>query len=152
MARLSFSANELNDLSKLSKEYCEKDLDNLYKCFREAHTRLFNEINAWLYTYNKVYPKLENSRNTLIVYNKAGELYCKGSITLDRVDLFEEYYKEYQSILSKMYFNNKLMTDIRTFAVFLNSKKKEVVEKQSSLYGLYSEAYKQLNEEEIYEG
>ena len=152
MARLSFSAELLNDLSKVSNECYKEDLDKLYKCFREAHTRLFNEINAWLFTYDRVYPKLENNKDAFVVYKKARELYYKGSMIFDRVDLFDDYYKEYQSVVRLLRNYNEIIIGTRTLVSILNQKKEIMVKHLSSLYGLYSEAYKQLNEEEIYEG
>lgn len=151
MARLSFSAELLNDLSKVSNECYKEDLDKLYKCFREAHTRLFNEINAWLFTYDRVYPKLENNKDAFVVYKKARELYYKGSIILDRVDLFDDYSKEYQGTIMPIR-EKDTISSIHTLVAVLNHKKEVMIKHLSSLYGLYSEAYKQLNEEEIYEG
>ena len=46
MARLSI--NDLNNLSGVS----EKELESLYKEFRRAHTKVFNDIQGWVDTFD----------------------------------------------------------------------------------------------------
>lgn len=146
MARLSI--DDLNNLSGVSKE----NLDELYGCFRDAHTKMFNNINAWLNLYEKWVSRLETSEDNVFIYTKARSLYYKGSMVLDEVDLFDEFCNEYHSTLASIKGNNEVISNVATLRSVLRMKKKDVIERLSMLYGLYSEAYELLDEEEIYEG
>lgn len=150
MARLSIT--DLNDLSGVSDE----DLENLYKQFRTAHTKLFNDINRWISLCDKAldyFGKLDNTYdNDTIVYKSAKELYYKGSLILDDVDMFDYYTGEYQSVLAKLHNKDDLIRNIRALWSVLSNNKKGVVERLSDCYGMYSEAYDRLNKEDTYEG
>lgn len=150
MARLSIE--DMNNLSGVSKE----DLDSVYKQFRAAHTKIFNKINKWISLCDKAFEyfnKLDNTYdNDIVVYKTAKELYYKGSLILDDVDLFEYYTHEYQSILTKLANKDKNISEIRTLCSILNNNKKGIIDRLSECYGMYSEAYDRLNKEDTYEG
>lgn len=150
MARLSIT--DMNNLSGVSDE----DLNKLYKQFRNAHTKIFNDINKWISLCDKAleyFSKLDNTYdNDAIVYKTAKELYYKGTLILDDVDLFEYYTQEYQSVLTKLINKQDIISNIRALFSVLNNNKKGIVERLSDCYGMYSEAYDRLNKEETYEG
>jgi len=149
MARLSIE--DMNNLSGVSEE----DLDKLYKQFRAAHTKIFNDINKWISLCDKALEylnKLDNTYdNDIIVHKTAKEMYYKGSLILDDVDLFEYYTHEYQSILTKLN-NNKMIGNTMVLLEILKNNKQPVVNRLSECYGMYSEAYDRLNKEDTYEG
>lgn len=149
MARLS--VNDLNNLSGVS----DVELDKVKKLFRKAHTKVFNDINGWKRDYANKFPVLKsiegsNTYHDSIVYKVARELYYSGSLLLDDIDLFEEYTIEYQSVLTKLMKNNDVR-DVRILLSLVQKERKVIIKCLSDYYGLYSEAYKRLNEEEEYE-
>lgn len=144
MARLS--VNDLNNLSGIS----DNELEKLYNTYREAHTKLFNDINNWVVKYEIVSSRLDDIAGTsytndYIVYNKARELYYSGTIILDNVDLFDEYTKSYKELLTYM---KQDITNIINLVLFLMQSKKKIINRLSECYGMYSEALERLNEEE----
>ena len=146
MARLS--VNDLNNLSGISND----ELDKVYKLFRKAHTKLFNDINNWKNDYTKKYPVLKsiegtNNYNDSIVYKTARELYYGGSMILDDIELFEEYTADYQCVLEKCT-KKDLIQEVRVLLSLLQKEKSVIIKCLSDYYGMYSEAYDRLNEEE----
>ena len=144
MARLS--VNDLNNLSGISNN----ELNKLYDIYREAHTKLFNDINNWVVKYETISSKLDEIAGTTYendckVYKVARELYWSGGIILDNVDLFDDYTKSYKEFLSCLRCNTKNITEL---VLLLMSSKKKILDRLSQCYGLYSEAYKRLYEEE----
>lgn len=142
MARLS--VNDLNNLSGMSSEA----FDIVYKEYRKAHTKLLNDLIHWSKYFDEFKSWVDNINNTYLVYKKGQEVYYKGSIILDSLDLFDKYSSEFTSILYKA---NMSDSEIRALNHILKKQRKIVIEKLSECYGIYSEAFNEI-EEENYEG
>ena len=146
MARLSIG--DLNNLSGVS----EKELESLYKEFRRAHTKVFNDIQGWVDTFDVSAPDLHKKEgrglySDVTVYQTARQMYYEGTLVLDNVDLFSEYTSRYQSLLSTVK-KESMIPEIRKLDVVLKVKKKEIIDRLSECYGMYSEAYDRLEEED----
>ena len=142
MARLSVS--DLNNLSGMSNEA----FDIVYKEYRKAHTKLLNDLIHWSKYFNGFKSWVDNIDDVYLIYKKGQEVYYRGSIILDSLDLFDKYSSEFTSILYKA---NMSDSEIRALNHILNKQRKVVIEKLSECYGIYSEAFKEI-EEENYEG
>lgn len=142
MARLS--VNDLNNLSGVSND----SFDIVYKEYRKAHTKLLNDLVQWCKYFDRFKAWVDKNDNTYSIYRKGQELYYKGSMVLDSLDLFDKYSNEFISLMQK---TNRNISDVRALSYLLKKERKIVIEKQSECYGIYSEAYKEIKEE-YYEG
>ena len=135
MARLSI--NDLNNLSNVNN-----DEEKLYKQFRRAHTLLYNKMNNWVNNYNKKLDMVKN-KDDYTIYKTLQEYYYEGSMLLDSIDLFDEFTKDYLSLL---YYLKKSDKEIKALLQVLKNIRKPMITKMSECYGMYSEAYSRLNE------
>lgn len=142
MARLS--VNDLNNLSGMSSEA----FDIVYKEYRKAHTKLLNDLINWGKYFDEFKSWVGSINNTYLVYKKGQEVYYKGSIILDSLDLFDKYSNEYISLMQKASHD---VSEIMVLSHILKKQRKIVIEKLSECYGIYSEAFNEV-EEENYEG
>lgn len=140
MARLSI--NDLNNLSGVSDD----KLDNLYKCFRSAHTRLLSRIVKWSRKYAKEYSRMKDYDNYR-KYKTARRLYYSGTMILDDVDIFMEYLGNYVSLLSALR-KHEDIKNVRMIGRMLEYKKRDIVDFLPSCYEIWNEAYNILYEEE----
>lgn len=146
MARLSI--NDLNNLSGVS----DKELESLYKEFRRAHTKVFNDIQGWVDTFDVSAPDLHKKEalgyhEDIVVYNIARKMYYDGTLVLDSADLFDEYARKYHNLLNTLK-KSKEISEVMKLTQVLMVKKKEIIDRLSECYGLYSEAYDRLEEED----
>lgn len=151
MARLSIS--DLNNLSGVSDE----ELNNLYNEFRNAHTKLLNDIHKWIDVFNTSIPEMykheaRSCNDDIKIYRTARRMYYEGSIIIDNTDLLDEFTNQYLSILSTL--NNKdTFSNVMSLIYMLRQERKKMIERIPECYDLYSAAYSRLDEmEDTYEG
>ena len=150
MARLSI--NDLNNLSGISNN----DIDDLQIQFNKSYTKILNDIRRWYFVYKKKIKQLEYKAGRSLlddeaVSKEARSLYYNGCLIFDTVDLFDEYIKEYYSILDKLSLY-KVKGKVRIMQDLMYKEKAPMVNAVSVCYGLYQEAYERLNKEEYNEG
>ena len=140
MERLSI--NDLNNLTGVSSE----ELDTLYTNFRSAHTKLYNDANRWINTYNKLNAKFKsNNTGASEFYHEFKAMYYKGSMLLDTIDMFEKYTSEYQSMLSKLRLNDDI-SKIRSLCGVFNNMKANIKKYLNECYTIYDALYTEYTE------
>lgn len=146
MARLSVS--DLNSLSGITDD----GLRLLYNSFREAHTRVYNKSNKWIqgYMQKKAISDISDWNDTKTVekmYYTMREAYYEGSMTLDEIDLFDEYVSDYVSLLSKLR-RNDVISEIMQLNSIIQANKKKIIGFLPECYEIWEYGYSKLNSEE----
>lgn len=140
MERLSI--NDLNNLTGVSSE----ELDTLYTNFRSAHTKLYNDANKWINTYNRLNQDFKsNNTGASEFYHEFKAMYYKGSMLLDTIDMFEKYTYGYQSVLTKVR-KTEVISDISKLLTLLQNVRSKVRKYICECYTIYDALYNEYTE------
>lgn len=141
MARLSI--DDLNNLSGVNEE----SLNQLSTNYYAAHNRLFNRVNSWLNRYNdKLHGVLAIGTNEQ-KYKEARKLYYNASCLNIDINLFQEYTKEYQSLLSVLR-RNDILSNVMKYLKALQKLQVDMNKDMDCCFLIYDTAYKDMNREE----